>query len=103
MNEVRGMNEDEEVRMRAERELEDARRHVRECRRRMKRRLRELEREWWQEKIDRCKTACEEGRVGDMYKILREMGMKGKRKAGRGDTLTANDFKRQFERVSSER
>ena len=62
-----------------------------------------LEREWWQEKIERCTTACEEGRLGDMYKILKELGVRGKRKAGRGGLLRANDFKEQFERVSSER
>ncbi|MEL7302028.1 MAG: endonuclease/exonuclease/phosphatase family protein, partial [Pseudomonadota bacterium] len=103
VNEMREMDERREERVQAERELVVARRDVRECRRRMKRRLRELEREWWQEKIDRCEAACEEGRVGDMYKILREIGMRGKRKAGRGGMLTANDYKRQFERVSSER
>ena len=103
MNEVRGMDEDRVERMHAERELERARRDVRECRRRMKRRLRVLERAWWQDKIERCKTACEEGRMGDMYKILRELGVRGRRMAGRGGLLTANDFKRQFERVSSER
>ena len=103
MNEVRGMEEGREERMNAERELEQARMDVSMCRRRMKRRLRVLEREWWQEKIERCKAACEEGRLGDMYKILKELGVRGKRMAGRGGLLTANDFKGQFERVSSER
>ena len=103
VNEVRGMEEGREERVHAERELEEARMDVRERRRRMKRRLRELEREWWQEKIERCEAACAEGRVGDMYKILRELGIRGKRKAGRGGMLKANDFKEQFERVSQDR
>ena len=90
-------------RVQAERELEEARMRVRESRRRMKRRLKELEREWWQEKIDRCEEACGEGRIGEMYKILNELGMRGKQRAGRGGTLTANDFKEQFERVSQDR
>ena len=46
---------------------------------------------------------CAEGRVGEMYKILKELGMRGKKRAGRGGMLKANDFKVQFERVSSER
>ena len=102
-NEVRhddGRGEEREI---AERELNEAKREVRECRRRMKRRLRGLERAWWQEKIDRCEQVCEEGRVGEMYKILNELGMRGKKRAGRGGLLKANDFKEQFERVSSER
>ena len=54
-------------RVQAERELEEARMRVRESRRRMKRRLKELEREWWQEKIDRCEEARGDGRIGEMY------------------------------------
>ena len=102
-NELRRLDERREERVQAERELEDARMNVRECRRRMKRRLRDLEKEWWQEKIERCEEACAEGRVGDMYKILRELGVRGVRKAGRGGRLKANDFKVEFEMVSSER
>ena len=102
-NEVRNDNERGEERDIAERELNEAKREVRECRRRMKRRLRGLERAWWQEKIDRCEQVCEEGRVGEMYKIMKELGMRGKQRAGRGGMLGANDFKEQFERVSSER
>ena len=90
-------------RVQAERELEEARMRVRESRRRMKRRLKELEREWWQEKIDLCEEACAEGRIGEMYKILKELGMRDKPRAGRGGGLTAEDFKGQFERVSCER
>ena len=101
--EVRHEDGREEERERAERDLNEAKREVRECRRRMKNRLRRLEREWWQEKIDRCERVCEEGRVGEMYKIMKELGMRGKPRAGRGGMLRANDFKEQFENVSSER
>ena len=88
---------------RAERILEEARMTVRMCRRSLKGRLKELEREWWQDKIARCEEVCAEGRVGEMYKILKELGMRGRKRAGRGGMLKANDFKVQFERVSSER
>ena len=39
---------------------------------------------------------CAEGRVGEMYKILKELGMRGRKRAGRGGMLKANDFKVQF-------
>ena len=103
LNELRYAVGRVEERMQAERFLEEARMEVNECRRRLKGRLRELEREWWQEKIERCEEVCAEGRVGEMYKILRELGMRGKQRAGRGGLLKANDFKEQFERVSHER
>ena len=102
-NELRHENERRDERAIAERELDEAKRDVRECRRSMKRRLRRLERDWWQEKIDRCETVCEEGRVGEMYKIMKELGMRGRQRAGRGGMLRANDFKEQFESVSNER
>ena len=102
-NEVRHRGEGRQERVRAERELEEARGRLRECRRGMKRRLKELEREWWQEKIDRCEEACAEGRVSDMYKVLKELGMRGKQMAGRGGGLTSAEFKEQFESVSRER
>ena len=38
-----------------------------------------------------------------MYKIMKELGMRGKQRAGRGGMLKANDFKEQFENVSCER
>ena len=63
-NEVRHMRAGRRERVRAERVLEEAQGRVRESRRGMKRRLKELEREWWEEKIDRCEEACAEGRVG---------------------------------------
>ena len=102
-NEVRHRRGERDERVQAERELDEARMGVRESRRGLKRRLKELEREWWQEKIDQCAEACAAGRMGEMYKFLKELGMRGKQRAGRGGTLTASDFKEQFERVSRER
>ena len=72
------------------------------ARRRLKRELRRLESEWWQERINECEEACAEGRVGDMYKCLRKIGMRGK-PAGRGTTVTAKEFKEHFERVTKDR
>ena len=65
----RGRNGEE----RWEEELRTARGEVATERRVLKRRLRELERNWWEEKIEECKEACETGRVGDMYKVSRAL------------------------------
>ena len=75
---------------------------VKNVRGELKRRMKELEREWWGEKINECERACLEGRVGDMYKCLRKIGTKGKPKA-RGMTVTVDEFKEHFESVSNER
>ena len=102
-NEERQRGGDRPGRRLAERRLEEAKERVRVCRRRMKRRMKDMEKEWWQDKIDRCEEACAQGRVGEMYEILRELGMRGKKRAGRGGALRANDFKTQFESVSKDR
>ena len=38
--------------------------------------LRRVEREWWRKRIEECENACNLGRMGDMYKILKEIGRK---------------------------
>ena len=83
-------------------EIERARENVRRARRDLKTFLREIEREWWQERIEECEEACATGRIGDMYKSLRKISMKG-RKAGESMNITVNDFKEHFERVSKDR
>ena len=83
-------------------ELKRLREEVKNVRGELKRRMKELEREWWGEKINECERACLEGRVGDMYKCLRKIGTKGKPEA-RGTTVTVNEFKEHFESVLNER
>ena len=72
------------------------------ARRNLKRRLKRLEKEWWEEVIRECREACDQGRIGDMYKQLHRLGTRG-RPAGQQHTLTTEDFKRKFERVSKDR
>ena len=50
-----------------EAEVERLREEVKNARGELKGRMRELERDWWREKINECETACVEGRLGDMY------------------------------------
>ena len=90
------------ARERAELELDEAKTRVRESRRRLKRRLRELEREWWEERIRECEEACAQGNIGEMYKILYKLGTRGQKATGE-HTLTTEDFKKQFEKVSKDR
>ena len=44
------------------------------ARRNMRQFLRRVEREWWRERIEECEIACNSGRMGEMYKILKEIG-----------------------------
>ena len=83
-------------------EVERARESVRSARKRLKRFLKGLERQWWEARIRECQTACAEGRVGDMYNCLRKIGSRDK-PAARSMNVTVNEFKEHFERVSKER
>ena len=85
-----------------ERESEEAKEEVKVARKAVKKFCRKLEKDWWDERIRECKEACDEGRVGDMYKSLKKIGTRGKREYG-GTTITTNEFKKQFERVSKDR
>ena len=38
--------------------------------------LRRAERECWRERIEECENACNSGRMGEMYKVLKEIGRK---------------------------
>ena len=46
------------------------------ARRNMRQFLRRMEKEWWRERIEGCENACNSGRMGEMYKILKEIGRK---------------------------
>ena len=86
-----------------ERELEGVKRRLKDARKRLNDFLKVKEREWWRERIEECKEACERGRMGDMYKVLRVIGRKSWKKAPVSTSITASEFKEHFERVSEER
>ena len=85
-----------------ESQAERARVAVRNARKEVKRFMRRIEREWWTERINECKEACDRGRIGDMYKCLRKIGTKGV-KAAESSMISISDFKSHFESVSRER
>ena len=64
--------------------------------------LRRVEREWWRERIEECENACNSGRMGEMYKILKEIGRK-EWKAPPSVGITVEEFKEHFEKVSEMR
>ena len=87
-----------------ERDKQRASEELREARRAMKTSLRRWEREWWEGIISECTDACNEGRVGEMYRILRKLGTRGKSDVGVGSTqISIEDFKDHFAGVSRER
>ena len=71
-------------------QLERARRNIRQF-------LMRVEREWWRERIEECETACNSGRMGEMYKILKDW------KAPPSVGITVEDFREHFEKVSQKR
>ena len=87
---------------RLERELIAVKEQLGRVRRNMSQFLRRVEREWWRERIEECDTACNSGRMGEMYKILKEIGRK-EWKAPPSDGITVEEFREHFEKVSVKR
>ena len=84
------------------REWEEAKERVREANRELKGSLRRWEGEFWDGVLEECREACEEGKVGKMYKKLEELGRRGVR-ASEGTNVTVSEFKEHFQRVSCDR
>ena len=82
--------------------LAEAKTRVRHARKEVRRYLRRIERNWWEERIEECREACERGKIGDMYKCLRKIGTKGGR-APESSRIKVSEFKDHFERVSNVR
>lgn len=65
--------------------------------------LRRLEREWWEERIRECEEACNRGRVGEMYAILKEVGKRSWKRAPVSCKISVEEFEEHFEGVTAER
>ena len=61
---------------RLEREWIAVKEQLGRARRNMRQFLRRVEREWWRERIEECEIARNSGRMGEMHKILKEIGRK---------------------------
>ena len=87
---------------RLEREWVAVKEQLGRARRNMRQFLRREEREWWRERIEECENACNSGRMGEMYKILKEIGRK-EWKAPSSVGITVEEFREYFEKVSEKR
>ena len=72
------------------------------ARKKMKKRLRQLERIWWDEIIIEGENAVEKGDMGTMYKTLRKLGTRSQ-KHQTGTTISTDEFKAHFSNVSKDR
>ena len=82
--------------------LDQARRRQMDARRNMKKKLRRWERDWWEEIIRTCEEHNKNGKPGEMYKVLRKLGIRGNCKM-EGYDITNEEFKNHFEEISKER
>ena len=95
-NEARENKADEEVIARTREELRQARGILR-------RKTKSWENEWWDEIINECRDAGDRNDQGTMYKQLKKIGMKEKKKEPETSKLTKEDFRGQFKSVSEDR
>ena len=84
-------------------ELDETKNELKVARRILQRETRRWEREWWEALIDECESASETGNTRKMYDLLKKLEHRGKTTAPTGTTLTKEDFKEQFKKVSEER
>ena len=64
--------------------------------------LRRLERYRWEERIRECKEACNRGRVGEMYAILKDVGIGSWKRAHVSCKLSVEELMDHFEGVTAE-
>ena len=87
---------------RLEREWAVGKEQLARARRNMRQFLRRVEREWWRERIEESESACNSGRMGRMYKILKEIGRK-EWNVPSSVGITVEVFREHFEKVSEQR
>jgi len=78
------------------------------CERRLTRReykasLKRWEEAWWECIIQKAKEAADRNEVGRMYKLLRELGLRGSKINREQAPFTAEEFKAQFSSISNQR
>ena len=101
-NEMAGRTRTREGRRMWQERLNRAREQLKEARRNMRIRLRELEREWWEEVIRECGEASNRGNLGEMYGALRRLGNRDS-KSREGTNITTEEFAEHFKEVSEDR
>merc|ERR1711911_384496 len=84
-------------------EREEREEELREARREWKGARIRWEREWWEAVLDECDRASGRGDTGGLYRELRKLEKRGQKKAPTDTTLSKEDFKTHFEKVSHAR
>ena len=101
-NEMAGRTRTREGRRRWQEILNRTREQLKEARRNIRIRLRELEREWWEEVIKECEEASNKGNLGEIYEELRRLGNRDS-KSREGTNITTEEFAEHFKEVSKDR
>ena len=84
-------------------EVEEAKEELKEARKGWKRERKRWEREWWDGVLVECELAAGRADLGAMYKGLKKLGGRGVKKVSSATTLTKEEFKTHFAKVSAER
>ena len=71
-------------------------------RKKMKNELRSLVRDWWDEKLQECQEAADTGDFEAKYSLLKQLGTRSS-KPTEGTTITGEQFRAHFFKISSER
>ena len=84
--------------------LIEAREELRQARRAYKNQLKEWEEQWWDQKAEECRIACEEGKIGVMYDLLKQLQRRREYNNAKNLLLFSEEtFKEHLEKITKER
>ena len=84
--------------------LVEAREDLKQARRTYKIQLKEWEEQWWDQKEEECRIACEEGKIGVMYGLLKQLQRRGDYNNAKNLLLFSEEtFKEHLEKITKER
>ena len=86
-----------------DRDITQTREELKRARKDHKRARRRWEREWWNLRIDECEDAFRNGNMGQMYRILREIGQGMSNTAPPSHTISTDEFRDHFSALSANR
>ena len=103
-----GLRRRNEVKRRAtdeyDQSLIEAREDLKQARKIYKNQLKEWEEQWWDQKAEECRIACEEGKIGVMYDLLKQLQRRGEYNNAKNLTLFSEEtFKEHLEKITKER
>ena len=93
----------DDERLQIETDLNNAKTDLKEARSTLQRQTRQWEKDWWENIIKECQEAGEKGDSGTLYKTLKKLGTRGFKTAPETTTITKEEFKDHFQRISKDR